>query len=157
MDTPVEIRRAAAEDIPRAREFYAERGYGGGIAPDDTVLLAERGGDLIGIVRLAPEEGEIVLRGMQVHPSHQRQGIGLQLLAAVEGALGNRTCYCIPYAHLKDFYGRIGFAVVDPADAPPFLRARVEGYRVRFAGKEFLLMRREPPPDDGQHDRRPAP
>lgn len=157
MDMPVEIRRAAAEDIPRAREFYAERGYGGGIAPDDTVLLAERDGDLIGIVRLAPEEGEIVLRGMQVHPSFQRQGIGLHLLAAVASALGNRTCYCIPYAHLEDFYGRIGFAAVDLADAPPFLRSRVEGYRVRFEGKEFLLMRRDPPPDEGRHGRRPAP
>jgi N-acetylglutamate synthase-like GNAT family acetyltransferase len=143
MDTPVEIRRATAEDIPQAREFYTRRGYGGGIAPEDAVLLAEQGGDIVGIVRLAPEEGEIVLRGMQVHPTYQRQGIGLQFLAALANELGNRTCFCIPYAHLEDFYGRIGFAAIDLADAPPFLRSRVEGYRVRFVGKQFLLMRRE--------------
>jgi hypothetical protein len=57
--------------------------------------------------------------------------------------LRDPTCFCIPNVHLDDFYGRIGFAVIDPADAPPFLRSRVEGYRVRFKGKEFLLMRRD--------------
>jgi GNAT superfamily N-acetyltransferase len=140
------IRRAAAGDLERALEFYAERGYGGGIAAGDTVLLAERGGELVGIVRLAPEEGEIVLRGMQVHPSVQRRGIGKQLLAALARELGSRSCYCIPYAHLREFYGGIGFATVEPPEAPPFLQARVDGYRERWPEKRFLLMHRKGQP-----------
>jgi GNAT superfamily N-acetyltransferase len=140
------IRRATADDLLRALEFYAERGYGGGIAAEDTVLLAEHDGVLIGIVRLAPEEGEIVLRGMQVHPSVQRQGIGTQLLAAVERELGSRSCFCIPYAHLREFYGGSGFVTIDPAQGPPFLRLRVEGYRDRWPEKAFLLMHRKGQP-----------
>ena len=140
------IRRAAAEDRERALGFYAERGYGGGIAAGDTVILAEHDGHLVGIVRLAPEEGEIVLRGMQVHPSAQRRGIGTQLLAAVARELGNRSCYCIPYAHLREFYGGIGFATVEPPEAPPLLQARVDGYRERWPEKRFLLMHRKGTP-----------
>ena len=65
-----------AEDISRVLKFYAERRYGGGIRPEDALLLAEHDGALIGIVRLTTEEGVVVLRGMQVHPRFRRQGIG---------------------------------------------------------------------------------
>jgi N-acetylglutamate synthase-like GNAT family acetyltransferase len=79
----IEVRRSTAEDISRVLKFYAERRYGGGIRPEDALLLAEHDGELIGIVRLTTEEGVAVLRGMQVHPRFQRQGIGKRLLAAV--------------------------------------------------------------------------
>jgi hypothetical protein len=60
----IEVRRAMAEDISRVVNFYAERRYGGGIQAEDAVFLAERDGELVGIVRLAAEEGVVVL-----HPS----------------------------------------------------------------------------------------
>src|SRR5205085_9457187 len=100
----IEVRPATAEDISRVVNFYAERRYSGGIRPEDAVLLAERDGELVGIVRLAGEEGVIVLRGMQVHPRFQRQGIGKTLLATVAQELDGRGCFCIPYAHLVGFY-----------------------------------------------------
>ena len=65
-----------AEDISRVLKFYAERRYGGGIRPEDALLLAEHDGELIGIVRLTTEEGVVVLRGMQVHPRFRRQESG---------------------------------------------------------------------------------
>ncbi|MBA2269525.1 MAG: GNAT family N-acetyltransferase [Chthoniobacterales bacterium] len=144
---PVEIRHAVAEDMPRAQEFYVERQYGGGIGPEDAVLLAERDGELVGIVRLVPEQGVTVLRGMQVHPSVQRQGLGNRLLAAVAHLLRNDDCFCIPYAHLVDFYGGIGFVPIAQANAPPFLRSRLEGYQRRGDGQEYLLMYRKGHPD----------
>jgi N-acetylglutamate synthase-like GNAT family acetyltransferase len=139
----IEVRRAMAEDISRAVNFYAERRYGGGIRPEDAVLLAERGGELVGILRLAGEEEVVVLRGMQVHPRFQRQGIGEKLLAAVAQELDGRDCFCIPYAHLAGFYGKIGFHVIEPAKAPAFLQLRLERYQNRADGKEYLIMRRE--------------
>ena len=75
-------------------------------------------GELIGIVRLTTEEGVVVLRGMQVHPTFQRQGIGKRLLAAVAQELDGKGCFCIPYAHLVGFYGGIGFHLTEPAKAP---------------------------------------
>ena len=139
----IEIRHATAEDISRVLNFYAERRYGGGIRPEDSVLLAEHDGELVGIVRLTAEEGVIVLRGMQVHPRFQRQGIGKKLLAAVAQELDGRGCFCIPYAHLVGFYGGIGFHVMEPAKAPTFLRQRLERYQGRGDGNEYLIMRRE--------------
>jgi N-acetylglutamate synthase-like GNAT family acetyltransferase len=139
----IEVRRAMAEDISRVANFYAERRYGGGIRPEDAVLLAERDGELVGIVRLAAEEGVVVLRGMQVHPRFQRQGIGERLLATVAQELDGKGCFCIPYAHLVGFYGGIGFHVIEPANAPTFLRLRLERYQNRGDGKEYLIMRRE--------------
>ena len=139
----IEIRRAMAEDISRALNFYAEWRYGGEIRLEDAVLLAERDGELVGIVRLAAEEGMVVLRGMQVHPRFQRQGIGKRLLATVAHELDGRGCFCIPYAHLVGFYGGIGFHVIEPAKAPIFLRLRLERYQNRGDGKEYLIMRCE--------------
>jgi hypothetical protein len=72
----IEVRRAMAEDISRAVNFYAERRYGGGVQPEDAVLLAEHDGELVGIVRLTAEEGVVVLRGMQVHPSFSAKESG---------------------------------------------------------------------------------
>ncbi len=139
----IEIRHATAEDISRVLHFYAERRYGGGIRPEDSVLLAEHDGELVGIVRLTAEEGVVVLRGMQVHPRFQRQGIGKRLLATVAQELDGRGCFCIPYAHLVGFYGGIGFRAIEPAKAPTFLRLRLERYQDRGDGNEYLIMRRE--------------
>jgi N-acetylglutamate synthase-like GNAT family acetyltransferase len=139
----IEVRRAMAQDISRVVNFYAERRYGGGIRPEDAVLLAERDGELVGIVRLAAEEGVVVLRGMHVHPRFQRQGIGERLLATVAQELDGKGCFCIPYAHLVGFYGGIGFHVIEAAKAPTFLRLRLERYQNRGNGKEYLIMRRE--------------
>ena len=139
----IEVRRAMAQDISRVVNFYAERRYGGGIRPEDAVLLAERDDELVGVVRLAAEEGVVVLRGMHVHPRFQRQGIGETLLATVAQELDGKGCFCIPYAHLVGFYGGIGFHVIEAAKAPTFLRLRLERYQNRGDGKEYLIMRRE--------------
>jgi GNAT superfamily N-acetyltransferase len=139
----IEVRRAMAEDISRAGNFYAEGGYGGGIRPEDSVLLAEHGGELVGIVRLTAEEGVVVLRGMQVDPRFQRHGIGKRLLATVAQELDGRGCFCIPYAHLVGFYSGIGFRPIEPAKAPTFLRLRLKRYQDRGDGKEYLIMRRQ--------------
>jgi GNAT superfamily N-acetyltransferase len=139
----IEIRHATTEDISRAVNFYAERRYGGGIRPEDSVLLAEHDGELVGIVRLTAEEDVVVLRGMQVHPRFQRQGIGKRLLATVAQELDGRGCFCIPYALLVGVYGGIGFRAIEPAKAPTFLRLRLERYQGRGDGNEYLIMRRE--------------
>jgi GNAT superfamily N-acetyltransferase len=136
----LEIRRAAPKEVSAVRRFYADRQYGGQIQPHDALLLALRDGELLGAVRLAPEHGTTVLRGMQVHPSHQRQGIGRQLLAAVAQELGSTACYCIPYAHLIGFYSSIGFDALDLHQAPDFLAERLIGYRARGDGRHYLLM-----------------
>ena len=139
----IEVRRAMAEDISRVLKFYAERRYGGGIRPEDALLLAEHDGQLIGIVRLTTEEGVVVLRRNAGSPAVSTPGNREKTLAAVAQELDGKGCFCIPYAHLVGFYGGIGFHVMDPAKAPTFLRLRLEKYRDRGDRNDYLIMRRE--------------
>jgi len=61
--------------------------------------------------------------------------------------LDGKGSFCIPYAHLVGFYGGIGFHVMEPAKAPTFLRLRLETYRDRGDGNDYLIMRREGIPE----------
>ena len=138
------MRRATLEDLPEILRFYERWQYRGEVRSDDSVLIAERDSAIIGVVRLVPEHGTTVLRGMRVERDFQRQGIGSRLLGAVRAEL-RAPCYCIPYAHLAGFYGQIGFQVFDPRRAPDFLAERLASYRTRGDGHEYLLMYRPAP------------
>ena len=65
---------------------------------------------------------------MYTHPSRVLQGIGASLLKAVGRELSARDSYCIPFAHLRDFYGKVGFGIIPEIAAPQFLRTRYEAY-----------------------------
>jgi GNAT superfamily N-acetyltransferase len=136
------IREARADELDRVRAAYAEWGYGAGANPEDTILLAESDGELLGIVRRTDESGTLMLRGMQVAPEARGQGVGTRLLESFVRGLDGRECYCIPYAHLVAFYRRAGFEVQAPEGAPAFLAERLSGYRA--AGLDVILMRRLP-------------
>jgi GNAT superfamily N-acetyltransferase len=131
-------------DRPRIEVFCRERGYRGFLSPDAAVVIAERGVAVLGLGRVQPDDGVLVLRGMGVDSGFRRRGIGTRLLDLLVAEIGARPCYCIPYAHLREFYGRAGFADIDLAAAPHFLRDRVLEYR--HAGNDVTLMRR---PDGG--------
>ena len=128
----VAVRLAAPSEYAALAERYLAWGYAGGLAPAEAVFVAHRGATPVGIVRRTREQGVLMLRGMQVAPDAQRQGIGRQLLAAFEDALDDREpCWCIPFAHLTRFYGMIGFEECDEAEAPRFLQERLVDYRAR--------------------------
>jgi len=125
----ISIIRPKPSAIHRILQAYAAWGYNGRTTSVDTIFIAEREGELVGLVRMVPEEGTIVLRGMYVHPSHRRSGIGLQLLNAATRWLAARDCYCVSYAHLEAFYRRGGFQQCDVIKTPPFLKKRLKDYR----------------------------
>ena len=126
-------------------ELYLRLSYHGGIADDDVVFVAHVDGEPVGLVRRSVESGLLMLRGMQVAPEHQRQGIGRRLLRAFVEDLPAADCYCIPYAHLPHFYARGGFALLDESEAPGFLSARLHRYRAE--GLDVVAMRRAATPD----------
>ena len=134
------IRVAAIDDLDNAREAYRAWGYRGSIGPNDEVLMAEGDGELLGIVRLAEEGGVYVLRGMQVSPSSQRQGIGTTLLHEFMKRLGGAKCYCVPYTHLDGFYAQAEFRECSSESAPRFLADRLSQYLE--GGRKVILMRR---------------
>jgi GNAT superfamily N-acetyltransferase len=131
---------AKPSDLADIAALYAEAGYGAAIDPADTILVVKDDAQLIGVVRLCPEHGAIVLRGMQIRSVYQRQGIGAQLLTACQPYLDQHRSYCLPYAHLLPFYGAAGFTVADNTELPNFLVKRLASYLAN--GKDVIAMHR---------------
>jgi N-acetylglutamate synthase-like GNAT family acetyltransferase len=125
------INPVSLNDFEEVKTFYKQVGYGGGIKSADQIFLARVEYQLVGVVRLCPEIGVIVLRGMQILSSFQRQQIGTQLLKYCGHKLAGQSCYCIPWRHLRNFYGQIGFQEISSLEAPIFLRERFENYAAR--------------------------
>lgn len=135
-----QIRIARPDEYSRVLAVYAALGYRRTIDPADTVWLAESAEEAVGIVRVAAEQGTLVLRGMRIAEHARRRGLGTQMLQLIAMWLRDRECYCVPYPHLVGFYGQIGFAVIDPAAAPVFLAERLAVYQ--RSGEDVILMRR---------------
>ena len=131
-----QIRIARPDEYSRVLALYGALGYHRAIDPADTVWLAGS----MGIVRVAAENGTLVLRGMRIAEPARRQGLGTRMLEAIAEWLQGRECYCVPYPHLVGFYGQIGFAVIESATAPGFLAERLADYR--RSGEDVILMRR---------------
>ncbi len=138
----ISIHEASPADHAVIAAFYDRCGYSGGLKLNDTVITALRDSSLVGVVRLSPEQQDVVLRGMQVVRTAQRQGIGTALLEACLSRAGSIVCYCIPWASLEEFYASKGFERCKSADVPEFLSKRFSEYLE--AGRDVILMRRAP-------------
>ena len=139
----VRIELAARSLLSQIASFYLACGYDGGVSEADTVLVAYDGTELAGAVRLCPDSEVIVLRGMQVLPRFQRQGIGSRLLAACVSHFGPHAVFCLPWVHLESFYASVGFARINPDAAPDFLSQRYSLYVAR--GLKVIVMERPLP------------
>jgi Acetyltransferase (GNAT) family len=120
----VVIHREMVADFPKVQAFYASVGYSGIVTTNCVVVSVKCGDNIVGAVRLAREDGVLVLRGMRIALSYQRQRIGTRMLREVSKVLGARECFCLPHAWLESFYGVIEYGVIEFAklkddDAPP--------------------------------------
>ena len=120
------IEQILKERHDEIRSVYNVIGYTGGIKDEDIGFLATIEDKPVGAVRLSYENNVHVLRGMMIDPEYQRQGIGKELLKAIDPVIGDEQCYCINPPHLKKFYGSIGFGEIKKEDAPSFLVKRLE-------------------------------
>lgn len=138
----VSVRLGSASDLPAVAALYREWNYSGKALPDDTLIVAEDDGQIVGVVRLVLEHGHCLLRGMRVQPQYQRTGVGTRMLRQFLEPLRGRECFAIPFSHLLGFYGQIGFREIAVDQAPPHLVERAESYRTR--GHEVTIIRRLP-------------
>jgi ribosomal protein S18 acetylase RimI-like enzyme len=139
-EVPVVVRAALPMEWGRVNDFYASEGRTVRALEGERWVIAERADRMIGTLRLCEEEGQQVLRTVHVSEPERRRGIGKRMLAVTEPMISGATCHCLPYRHLEDFYGRIGFEAIPIEDAPPHLRHRLAGYLSE--GREMVVMRR---------------
>ncbi|MEU7365731.1 GNAT family N-acetyltransferase [Streptomyces hygroscopicus] len=101
----IRIRTAAPADLDTVLAFWKEAAEGTSISDDrdgvarlldrdpESLLLAERGGELAGTVIAGFDGWRCHLYRLAVHPGHRRRGVATALLAAAEErftALGGR-------------------------------------------------------------------
>jgi N-acetylglutamate synthase-like GNAT family acetyltransferase len=135
----ITIFRETTANFSAMEAFYAF-GYFQAITADCVVISAKAREKIVGAVRLSPESGVLVLRGMQIAPSYQRQGIGTRMLREIAKFMGSRECFCLPHSWLEGFYGIIGFAKIEDAEAPLHLLERLAEYRKKHS--QLIVMRR---------------
>ena len=125
-----------------AQQFYESRGYGGAaIVPSDFVVVAKEMGKIVGIGRLCLEQELLWLRGMQVEPNLQKNGIGTMILQRLDQEIASRWCCCLPYSHLVNFYRKAGFEQTEE-NLPPALSSRLASYLSR--GLKVVAMVKTP-------------
>ncbi len=133
------IRWANTEEYAAVADHYAECGYRGGLNAEDRVLTAVDQDEIIGAVRICMEQDVMLLRGMYIKQLFRGKGIGLSMLLYLKAQGDVAGCYCLPYAHLDQFYGKIGFEKISIAQAPGFLADRLAQYR-NNGSRDIIIM-----------------
>lgn len=125
--------------------FYEQEGKNHRAGRSDLFFVAFIDSKVVGVCRFCIEENTPMLRSMIVHGPMRSQKIGAKILKSFARYLDEnnfRSIYCIPYAHLGNFYGSIGFKIIQEKEAPVFLQERLQNYRNTYPEK-FMLMRRD--------------
>ncbi|MEQ8394819.1 GNAT family N-acetyltransferase [Thalassobaculum sp.] len=86
----------------------------------------------VGFAAFAPEDDQIWLGELSVHPDHHRRGLGAALIDKAAGFYGPRGIPRMTLTTFRDvpwnapYYARLGFAMIDDLSAEPFLAAQIE-------------------------------
>lgn len=101
---------------------------------------------MICAVRFCVENEIALLRSMLVAEEFRGKGVGQLLLREFEDFLNSKKVdrtYCIPYRHLIDFYGKIGFKEIPLHQVPLFLLERFLSYCQKNPHLSYSVMIRK--------------
>jgi len=121
---------------PLVNQFY-KRVYKKGIAgKNEAVFILRNEQQIICSAKLKTLEGSLLLTGVACDPDHQHQGYASQLVKQLLEKQ-QQSIFCFPYAHLEDFYQRLGFTHLAVEEAPEEIQTRILRYRQH---RDLLLM-----------------
>ncbi len=141
------------DQLYRVNRFYKKNGHKGKATPGDIVFWLEQSDQILAAVRFLNTSDGLLLRGLWVHKSQRRSGLGSALLKQTRLVWQQQACYCFPYGHLEDFYSRNGFTlfadrggnIKGTHSIPDQLYNQLKSYHQR--GEDLLLMGYQPPCD----------
>ncbi len=96
----------------------------------DLYFIAKLNDKNVGVARLCIENGFQVMRGVNIMPNFQRNGLGKLLVKEIILNSHNRhNIWCLPYEHLigSGFYESVGFELAK-GNIPLHLLSRKENY-----------------------------
>ena len=114
------IRKALLKDLPWVNEQYDKVQFKHSVYEREFIAIAEVEGAPAGIGRLVSiDEGNLELGGMYVQDEYRGLGVAKGIVLYLLQQAKNKTVYCLPFAHLENFYSACGFAPVhDIAHVP---------------------------------------
>ncbi len=101
-------------DLPWIQKQYEDIGFLPSDFEKEMICIAEVEGKRAGLGRLKRiDERTAELGGIYVLPLYRGTGLARTIVSALMGhAQTYETVYCLPYAHLLDFYRSFGFSPI---------------------------------------------
>lgn len=131
-DDRIEVKKFYRQHMPYARLLQKESVC----VLTQTDTNTDNLGEIVACVRIRPIGQLSILTGMLVHPDFRGQGVGHQLMQALESVLCDGKTYIFALAHLEGFYAQHGFGVI--ADVPNDIAQLFLKYQ--GSEKELVLM-----------------
>lgn len=99
-----------------------------GLDPQCAHARAVLDGEVVGTARIFVDETPLIVGRVAVHPDHQGQGIGTELMQFVQRWLGRRPAELHAQAYLEDWYTRLGWQRF----GEPFVEAEIPHVMMRW-------------------------
>jgi len=107
-------------ELESANHIYAQIDFALSEPPRDQTFGGFVNDQLVGLARINHHADAREIGGFWTHPEHRGRSVATRLLCHVLDLLPmDRRCFCIPFAHLADFYRAHGFRDLEPEDSLP--------------------------------------
>lgn len=137
----LKIFEADTSHLADLNKFYIKQGYHSDWSDSERAFITIHDNQIVGAVKVESNNGVSILRGMYLGKEFQGGGLGTAFIKHIEPILDETVSYCMPFSHLADFYGKIGFKIVSPESYPAFLADRYNDYESK--GYQIIAMCRE--------------
>lgn len=138
----ITIRQAVREELQWINARYSEINFKPSNFDRELIAIAEVKGQKAGLGRLVLiDEHTAELGGMFVLESYRGYGIAGKIVEfLLQHSEGFQRIFCIPFAHLKNFYGRYGFVPVTTDYSVPIEIAEKHRWCNQAYDRETLLL-----------------
>ncbi len=144
IDTEISIRQAQQSDMDWVNNQYKIIGFKKSIFEQEDISIAEVDGKRAGLGRLQKIETESAELGrIYVLESYRSLGLARQIVTHLMNYSSQyKKIYCIPFAHLQNFYMRFGFEIENKPDtAPTTVSNKLRWCASEYDDKTVLLIK----------------